>query len=217
MESSQLVEFMIERPEQRRIVGDIYKGKVTAILPGIQAAFLDIGMEKGAFLHVSDLAPNLDELELDDEEAESPARRHREPQRRVPIEDQIKKGDELLVQVMKEPIGTKGPRVTAQITLPGRFIVLMPGVDHIGVSRKIEDRAERARLRQIIQRHRPEGVGIIVRTVAMALLRSVAISSTERSSNRRRNTSHSASVKPNSTCARRACTACPSWDSTSMK
>jgi ribonuclease G len=166
MESGQLVEFMIERPEQRRIVGDIYKGRVTAILPGIQAAFLDLGMEKGAFLHVSDLAPNLDELELDDEEGESPARRHREPQRRVPIEDQIKKGDELLVQVMKEPIGTKGPRVTAQITLPGRFIVLMPGVDHIGVSRKIEDRAERARLRQIIQRHRPEGVGIIVRTVA---------------------------------------------------
>ncbi len=167
MESSQLVEFMVERPDARRIVGDIYKGRVTAILPGIQAAFLDIGLEKGAFLHVSDLAGNLDDLDLDDddEEAGTAARTRREPSRRAPIEEQISKGDELLVQVMKEPIGTKGPRVTAQITLPGRFVVLMPGVDHIGVSRKIEDRTERARLRQIIQRHRVGGVGLIVRTV----------------------------------------------------
>ncbi len=165
LENSQLVEFMIERPEQRRIVGDIYMGRVTAILPGIQAAFLDIGMEKGAFLHVSDLAPNLDELDLDDDEEGNGGKRSREPQKRVPIEDQIRKGDELLVQVIKEPIGTKGPRVTAQISLPGRFVVLMPGVDHVGVSRKIEDRSERSRLRQIIQRHRPEGIGLIVRTV----------------------------------------------------
>jgi ribonuclease G len=166
MENSQLVEFMVERPDQRRIVGDIYKGKVTAILPGIQAAFLDIGLEKGAFLHVSDLAGNLEDLDIDDDDEEGKASRsRRESMKRVPIEEQISKGDELLVQVMKEPIGTKGPRVTAQITLPGRFVVLMPGVDHVGVSRKIEDRGERARLRQIIQRHRPGGVGLIVRTV----------------------------------------------------
>jgi len=163
LENSMLVEFLVERPEQRRIVGDVFKGRVTAILPGIQAAFLDIGMEKGAFLHVSDLNPDPEEYDLDEEDDGGRAGRNRGP--RIPIEDQLKKGDELLVQVMKEPIGTKGPRVTAQITLPGRFVVLMPGMDHIGVSRKIEDRTERARLRKIIQTHQPEGCGVITRTV----------------------------------------------------
>jgi len=162
LENSVLVEFLVERPDQRRTVGDVFKGKVTAILPGIQAAFLDIGMEKGAFLHVSDLNPDPDEYDLEGEE-ESRSGHSRGP--RIPIEEQLKKGDELLVQVMKEPIGTKGPRVTAQITLPGRFVVLMPGMDHIGVSRKIEDRTERTRLRKIIQTHRPEGCGVITRTV----------------------------------------------------
>jgi len=156
---------MIERPEQRRIVGDVFKGKVTAILPGIQAAFLDIGLEKGAFLHVSDLSADPEGLELDDEERAEASRSSRDGARRGPTEAPIKKGDELLVQVINEPIGTKGPRVTAQVTLPGRFVVLMPDMDHIGVSRKIEDRAERARLRQIIQKHRPPGCGVITRTV----------------------------------------------------
>ena len=164
LENGQLVEFMIERPEQRRIVGDVYKGKVTAVLPGIQAAFLDIGLEKGAFLHASDLSPDLEDLDFDDDEPGG-TRPRRDPSRRVPIEEQLHKGDELLVQVMKEPIGTKGPRVTAQVTLPGRFVVLMPDMQHVGVSRKIEDRAERTRLRQIVQRHRSAGVGVIVRTV----------------------------------------------------
>lgn len=171
LEDSQLVEYMIERPEQRRIVGDVYKGKVTAILPGIQAAFLDIGLEKGAFLHVSDLSVDPDALEPDDDDAGNGggggSRARRDAAKRVPIEEQLKKGDELLVQVMKEPIGTKGPRVTAQISLPGRFVVLMPDVDHVGVSRKIEDRNERSRLRQIIQAHRPKGSGVITRTVGM--------------------------------------------------
>ena len=176
LENGKLVEYMIERPEQRRIVGDVYKGKVTAVLPGIQAAFLDIGLEKGAFLHVSDLHPDPEALELedvveDDSGAEDAAGRgnggrgRRESAKRAPIEDQLKKGDEILVQVMKEPIGTKGPRVTAQVTLPGRFVVLMPGMDHIGVSRKIDERSERVRLRQIIQKHRPPGTGVITRTV----------------------------------------------------
>lgn len=164
LEDGQMVEYMIERPEARRIVGDIFKGKVTAILPGIQAAFLDIGLEKGAFLHVSDLSPDPEKLELDDEDA-AESKGSRDSGRRLPIEEQIKKGDELLVQVMKEPIGTKGPRVTAQVTLPGRFVVLMPDMDHVGVSRKIDDRSERQRLRQIIQKHRPPGCGVITRTV----------------------------------------------------
>ncbi len=164
LEDGQLVEYMIERPEQRRIVGDIFKGKVTAILPGIQAAFLDIGLEKGAFLHVSDLSADPENLDLDDDDS-GETRHSRDGGRRVPIEEALKKGDELLVQVMKEPIGTKGPRVTAQVTLPGRFVVLMPDMDHVGVSRKIDDRNERQRLRQIIQKHRPPGVGVITRTV----------------------------------------------------
>jgi len=167
LEDSQLVEFMIERPDQRRIVGDIFKGKVTAILPGIQAAFLDIGLEKGAFLHVSDLQPDPEALELDDEDDDKRNRSRRDAGKRLPIEEQLKKGDEILVQVMKEPIGTKGPRVTAQVSLPGRFAVLMPDVDHVGVSRKIDDRTERARLRQIIQKHRPPGTGLIIRTVGV--------------------------------------------------
>jgi ribonuclease G len=160
---------MIERPEQRRTVGDIYMGKVTAVLPGIQAAFLDIGMERGAFLHVSDLAeldPTIDEaLGIGEEEEERKSDRKRRDSRRRPIEEQLKKGDEFLVQVIKESIGTKGPRVTAQITIPGRFVVLMPEMDHVGVSRKIESREERVRLRDIIRKHRPRGVGLIVRTV----------------------------------------------------
>ena len=123
-EDGALVEFMIERPEQRRTVGDIYMGKVTAVLPGIQAAFLDIGMERGAFLHVSDLAeldPTIDEaLGIGEEEEERKSDRKRRDSRRRPIEEQLKKGDEFLVQVIKESIGTKGPRVTAQITIPGR-------------------------------------------------------------------------------------------------
>lgn len=163
LEDSQLVEFLVERPEQRRIVGDVFKGKVTAVLPGIQAAFLDIGLEKGAFLHVSDLNPDPEEFGLEDDGGDNRSRRSGPP--RIPIEDQVKKGDELLVQVMKEPIGTKGPRVTAQVSLPGRFVVLMPGMDHIGVSRKIEERSERTRLRKIIQACRPEGCGLITRTV----------------------------------------------------
>ncbi|MGQ0722831.1 MAG: Rne/Rng family ribonuclease [Candidatus Eiseniibacteriota bacterium] len=164
VENGQVVEFLVERADQRRIVGDVFKGKVTAVLPGIQAAFLDIGLEKGAFLHVSDLNPDLAEFDVEEEE-EGGGRQRKGNGPRVPIEEQVKKGDELLVQVMKEPIGTKGPRVTAQITLPGRFVVLMPGMDHIGVSRKIEDRTERARLRRIIQQYRPEGCGLITRTV----------------------------------------------------
>ncbi len=167
LEDSTLAEFMIERADQRRIVGDVFKGKVTAILPGIQAAFLDIGLEKGAFLHVSDLHPDPDALELDEEDEEKRSRSGRDSAKRVPIEEQLKKGDEILVQVMKEPIGTKGPRVTAQVTLPGRFVVLMPNMDHVGVSRKIDDRTERARLRQIIQKNRPPGTGLIIRTVGV--------------------------------------------------
>jgi ribonuclease G len=170
LEDKQLVEVMVERPEAVRRVGDIYKGRVNAVLPGMQAAFVDLGLEKSAFLHASDLAPS--ESDLDDlfeeednvEEKRGGGRGRREEP--VPrIEEALKKGQELLVQITKEPIGTKGPRVTTQISLPGRYLVYMPGHENIGVSRKIEDRGERARLKALIREIRPKDAGIIVRTV----------------------------------------------------
>jgi ribonuclease G len=164
LEDEELAELFVERAEQRRHVGDIYKGRVNAVLPGMQAAFVDLGLAKTGFLHASDLAESLEALDdiSDLDEAGDKGRRRRAP---VPkIEDMLKKGQEVLVQITKESIGTKGPRVTAQISLPGRFCVLMPGVDHVGVSRRIEDRAERQRIKAIISDMRPKGVGLIART-----------------------------------------------------
>jgi ribonuclease G len=171
IEDDQLVELMVDRPDARRSVGDIYVGKVEAVLPGIQAAFVDIGTEKSAFLHASDLVYAEDEPEEpddengdDDETAENGGRRGRS--KAPPIQDAIKKGQEILVQVSKEPISTKGPRVTAQVSLAGRFLVYMPFASRVGVSRKIGDRAERQRLREMVQQVLPpDSGGVIVRTV----------------------------------------------------
>ncbi len=167
LEDNELVELLVERGEKRRHVGDIYKGRVNAVLPGMQAAFVEIGLTKTAFLHASDLAENLADLDdFDSDEDESHGRGGgRRARRAVPkIEDHLKKGQEVLVQVTKESIGTKGPRVTQQVSLPGRFTVFMPGVDHSGVSRRIEDRSERSRLKGLVAEHRPKGAGLIVRT-----------------------------------------------------
>src|SRR5512140_2184719 len=176
VEDDQLVELLVDRPESRRSVGDIYLGKVEAVLPGIQAAFVDIGAEKSAFLHASDLV-EADEDELDDEQngddaAEAPnGGKERETGRRggkLPaIQELLKRGQTILVQVSKEPIGTKGPRVTAQVSIPGRFLVYMPTASpKVGVSRKIESREERLRLRAMVQKILPKDVGgVIVRTV----------------------------------------------------
>jgi ribonuclease G len=165
LEGGELVELRVERAEQRRSVGDIYKGRINAVLPGMQAAFVDLGLAKTGFLHASDLAESLAGLEdlSDVEEAgERGTRRRRTPT--LKIDEHLKKGQDILVQITKEAIGTKGPRVTQQVSLPGRFCVLMPGVDHVGVSRRIEDRAERQRIKAIIQDLRPKGVGLIART-----------------------------------------------------
>jgi len=162
LEDEELVEFLIEREDSRRIVGDIYLGRVTAIVPGIQAAFVDIGHEKAAFLHVSDVATgSIDPELLEDEEIEFSNKKRREF---PPIENLLKKGQEILVQVRKEAIGTKGPRISSQLSLPGRHAVLMPNLDHIGVSKKIENRKERQRLRGIVRKYRPKGTAVIVRT-----------------------------------------------------
>ena len=156
LEDDVLVELMLERSDNQRIVGNIYLGRVEGVLPGIQAAFVDIGSEKAGFLHVSDLA---------DEDPEA-SEEERGIKRYPPIQTLIKKGEDILVQVTKEAIGTKGPRVTAQISLPGRNLVYMPRSEHVGVSRKIDSREERTRLRRLIKSLLPpKGGGAIVRTV----------------------------------------------------
>jgi len=163
LEDDELAELFVERAEQRRHVGDIYKGRVNAVLPGMQAAFVDLGLPKTGFLHASDLAESLSEIEdISDLEENGDRRRRRAAAPK--IEDHLKKGQEILVQITKESIGTKGPRVTQQVSLPGRFCVLMPGVEHVGVSRRIEDRAERQRIKAIISDLKPKNVGLIART-----------------------------------------------------
>ena len=170
LEDGQLVEIMLDRPDQGRSVGDIYLGRVEAVIPGIQAAFVDIGAEKAGFLHASDLGNN--DVDEDDEEngngnADGDGDGDdRSGRKYPPIQDQLQKGQEVLVQVTKEPIGTKGPRLTAQVSLPGRTLVYMPDSDHVGVSRKIDDREERARLRAMAKEIiRSNAGGVIVRTV----------------------------------------------------
>ncbi|HXJ35837.1 MAG TPA: Rne/Rng family ribonuclease [Candidatus Eisenbacteria bacterium] len=168
LEDTTLVELHVERGRDKGLAGNVYKGRVVRVLPGMQAAFVDIGLEKAAFLHVSDLVgPDLvrgvveESIDTDDVEVESA------PRRRVqyaPIEERLTKNQELLVQVSKEPMGTKGARVTAQISLPGRHLVHMPGTDHVGISRRIEDPEERERLRDAVESERSGPGGFIVRT-----------------------------------------------------
>ena len=155
LEDDLLVELLVDREGEERHLGDIYKGMVTAVLPGMQAAFVDIGMEKSGFLHVSDLADFYTSDDDEDDDGNGGRRSGRGRGRRrafdeTPIQDVLKRGQEILVQVTKEPISTKGPRLTGQISLPGRFLVFMPGVNHVGVSRKIESREERSRLRGLL-------------------------------------------------------------------
>ncbi|HKY34152.1 MAG TPA: Rne/Rng family ribonuclease, partial [Candidatus Polarisedimenticolia bacterium] len=171
LEKGLLAEVFIEREASRTVVGNVYKGRVTKVLPGMQSAFVALGLERDAFLYVSDISPGYDAYEglLDLDEVEGgEAIRDAAPKvsREAKIEELLKEGQELLVQVTKEPIGTKGARITSYVTLPGRFLVLMPQVDHVGVSRKIGDARERSRLRRILDKVRVPGMGFIVRTVA---------------------------------------------------
>src|SRR5262245_3363260 len=213
LEDDQVVEIFIERENQRGVVGNIYKGRVSKVLPGMQSSFVDIGLERDAFLYVSEVINTLEEFEKlagDDEDDEAggarreargaeggengkaaetaadadsgvmpipgkaPERRGRDRDRekeqpQARIEDLLKEGQEVLVQVVKEPLGTKGARLTSHVTMPGRFLVFMPTVDHVGVSRKIESREERSRLRGIVKKFREEHGfvgGVIIRTAA---------------------------------------------------
>jgi ribonuclease G len=176
LEDDRLVELLVDRPDARRSVGDIYLGRVEAVLPGIQAAFVDIGAEKSAFLHASDLVEDEDEDDPSDADEDDddngdgndPAGDRGRGRRRLPnVADELKRGDVKLVQVIKEPISTKGSRVTAQVSLAGRFLVYMPFASKVGVSRKIEGRDQRARLRELVSRLVPKDEGgWIIRTVA---------------------------------------------------
>ena len=215
LEDDQVVEIFIEREKSRGVVGNIYKGRVSKVLPGMQSSFVDVGLERDAFLYVSEVVNTVEEferLESGDEDAEdvvavepatvtaapppaesvegsdsSPAvhiggaraerrARDRERERERPdakIEDLLKEGQEVLVQVVKEPLGTKGARLTSHVTMPGRFLVFMPTVDHVGVSRKIESREERSRLRGIVRTFREQHGftgGVIIRTAAASRL-----------------------------------------------
>jgi ribonuclease G len=162
LENEELVELYFDRKFDERHLGDIYKGIVSAVLPGMQAAFVDIGTEKSGFLHVSDMLPEIsEEYDVGGSNRRGKGSAHRN----LTIESQLKKGQEILVQITKEPLGTKGPRLTTQISLPGRFLVYMPFVSHIGVSRKIDDIEERRRLKGLISKIKPKEGGIIVRTV----------------------------------------------------
>ena len=187
VENGQVAELYVERSTDRGIAGNIYKGRVVRVLPGMQAAFVDINLDKAAFLYVSDIHHTMGDIEqlllsgCQSEEEDEQGEEGRESEgengyrevldlRRdysnVPIEDRLQEGQDIMVQVAKEPIGSKGARITTHITLPGRHLVFMPTMDHVGVSRRIEDEAERKRLREIVCDLKPERCGFIVRTAA---------------------------------------------------
>jgi ribonuclease G len=173
IENGILAELYIERKRERGIMGNIYKGKVVRVLPGMQAAFVDIGTDKAAFLYVADVRGGADIKALFPEDAdereagdELPREELARAARGQKIEDLLKERQEVLVQVAKEPISSKGARITSYVSLPGRHLVFMPTVEHVGISRRIGTEKERKRLREIVESRRPKGAGFIVRTVA---------------------------------------------------
>ena len=174
LEDGTIVEVFIERGDFVDITGNIYKGRVQRVLPGIQAAFIDIGLSQAAFIYVDDVIRNgFNDLERemarglsDDENENGYLENLRSSERECPIEELLVEGQEILVHVAKAPMGTKGPRVTAYISLPGHYLVLMPFSNHIGVSRRIEDEAERQRLKTMVAEIRDNHFGFIVRTAA---------------------------------------------------
>ncbi len=190
IENGEILDFLIERHSHKNesapIVGNIYLGKVLRVLPGMQSAFVDIGQERAAFLYVDDAyIPTLNEQREMQQRVEATEANSKRLGEVIPdefstltetvdmkfrpdvkIQDFLKEGDEIVVQIAKEPISTKGPRVTRHITLAGRHIVYMPFIEHTGVSRRIESEEERKRLKDILDSIKPEGVGIIARTVA---------------------------------------------------
>ena len=172
LEDGAVGELHIERRRERSPVGNVYVGKVTRVLPGMQAAFIDVGLDRAAFLHVEDLQPvgKSDEPEGDEKSnGRSKGGRSHRASRKTPIRELIREGQEVLVQVSKGPISTKGARVTSHVALPGRFVVYMPTVDHVGVSKRIGKDVERKRLKEVIESIKPPEGGVVVRTLAQGL------------------------------------------------
>jgi ribonuclease G len=165
LEDGVVSELLVERESSRGIAGNIYKGRVTRVLPGMQSAFVDLGCERDAFLYVSDVHEELDENLLTPEEVSGGNGK----ERFAPIEERLHEGQEVVVQVLKEPFGTKGARITSHVSLPGRYLVYMPTVEHVGVSRKIVDEEERRRLKTLLKQIRQErgGGGFIARTAGL--------------------------------------------------
>ncbi len=161
LEDGDLAEYYVERPGRERLAGNIYKGVVRNILPGMEAAFVDIGLEKNAFLHLGDVALDNSDFQFNGESGQRV-----EPRL---IRQVLREGQEIVVQVLKDPSGTKGARITTNITLPSRLMVMMPHMEYVGVSRRIEDDGERMRLKRMAESLRPAGVGIIVRTAAQGV------------------------------------------------
>jgi ribonuclease G len=166
LEKNQFVELHLERSRLRSVAGSIVKGRVTRVLPGMQAAFVDVGLEKAAFLYAGDYVENIESIEEDDEEPRGRRNRGRNGGgRRVPnIESLLNEGQEIVVQIAKEPIGSKGARITSHVSIAGRHLVLTPWAQRVGVSRRIEADRERRRLREIVNRIRPQDLGFIIRT-----------------------------------------------------
>jgi len=176
LEEDLVAEIFVERERQRGVVGNVYKGRVSKVLPGMQSSFIDLGLERDGFLYVGDVINTMAEFEKlaggDDEEDSKSGSGQNGRDRDAPqpkIEELLKEGQEILVQVVKEPLGTKGARLTSHVTMAGRFLVFMPTVDHVGVSRKIDSREERGRLRGIVREFREQHGftgGVIIRTAA---------------------------------------------------
>ena len=168
IENGRLEEFMVEHPEEERLVGSVFKGRVQNLENDLQAAFIDIGLKKNAFLHYWDMTPDADALLDDDDEPRQKQKGGRKSNRLsdAEIAKRFPPGSEIIVQVTKGPISTKGPRVTANLSIPGRYLVMMPGTKIRGVSKKIGDANERKRLKKILDRlPLPDNVGLVVRTV----------------------------------------------------
>ena len=168
LENGRLEEFMVEHPEAERLVGSVFKGRVQNLENDLQAAFVDIGLKKNAFLHYWDMTPDADALLDDDDEPKKAQKGGRKSNRLsdAEIAKRFPPGSEIIVQVTKGPISTKGPRVTANLSIPGRYLVMMPGTRIRGVSKKIGDAKERQRLKKILDKlPLPENVGLVVRTV----------------------------------------------------
>ncbi|RYZ51885.1 MAG: Rne/Rng family ribonuclease [Proteobacteria bacterium] len=163
LEGNRLVDLYVERHTKRGMVGNIYKAKISRVLPGMQSAFVNIGADRSAFLYGGDVMDSNQMASMGAQPNQDP----RELSNRTPIEKVLREGQEICVQVAKEPLGTKGPRVTMVVTIPGRYLVLMPEFNSLGISRRIEDEAIRKQLTEEVERFRPKEMGIIIRTAAL--------------------------------------------------